>query len=458
MSLKKKLIGDREFYLMVLSIALPIAIQNGFTNFVNLLDNVMVGRIGTEAMSGVSIANQFVFVFNLCVFGCVSGAGIFTAQYAGNSDWEGVRNTVRYKLLLGSLLTVLFSLSIILFGRELIGLFLQGASDGGDIEATLSQGHSYILIMLLGFPGFMISQVYASTLRENGETLLPMKAGLTAIVVNLVFNYLLIFGHFSLPRLGVRGAAVATVISRYVEAAIVVTRTHSSMKFARGLYSRLRIPSSLAGKITRAALPLVCNETLWAMGMAFLVQCYSTRGLNAVAGYNIFSTLLNVFNVALLAIGNSVGIIVGQLLGAGRIEEAKETDRKMILFALMVGVVSCFLMLSISRLFPMIYNTNAEAKRIAADLIAAQALFLPLFALKNSTYFTLRSGGQVWITIIFDSVFLWTCSVPIAFTVSRFTDLGVVGIFASVQMGDFIKCAIGLYMIAKGVWIRRIVV
>jgi len=458
MSLKKKLIGDREFYLMVLSIVLPIAIQNGFTNFVNLLDNVMVGRIGTEAMSGVSIANQFVFVFNLCVFGCVSGAGIFTAQYAGNSDWEGVRNTVRYKLLLGSLLTVLFSLSIILFGRELIGLFLQGASDGGDIEATLSLGHSYILIMLLGFPGFMISQVYASTLRENGETLLPMKAGLTAIVVNLVFNYLLIFGHFSLPRLGVRGAAVATVISRYVEAAIVVTRTHSSMKFARGLYSRLRIPSSLAGKITRAALPLVCNETLWAMGMAFLVQCYSTRGLNAVAGYNIFSTLLNVFNVALLAIGNAVGIIVGQLLGAGRIEEAKETDRKMIFFALMVGVVSCFLMLSISRLFPMIYNTNAEAKRIAADLIAAQALFLPLFALKNSTYFTLRSGGQVWITIVFDSVFLWTCSVPIAFTVSRFTDLGVVGIFASVQMGDFIKCAIGLYMIAKGVWIRRIVV
>ncbi len=457
MNIKKKLIGDRTFYLMVLSIALPIAIQNGFTNFVNLLDNVMVGRIGTEAMSGVSIANQFVFIFNLCIFGCVSGAGIFTAQYVGNQDFEGVRNTVRYKLILGFLLTFLFTLTVTLYGPELIGLFLRGASDGGDKAATLRLGHSYILIMLLGFPGFMITQVYASTLRENGETLLPMKAGLTAIIVNLVFNYILIFGHFGLPALGVRGAAIATVISRYVEAIIVISKTHRTKKFAKGLYSRILVPASLAGKITRAALPLVCNETIWAMGMAFLVQCYSTRGLNAVAGYNIFSTLLNVFTVALMAVGNSVGILVGQLLGAGKTEEAKDIDRKMIFFAVMLGVFSCFVMLSISRFFPLIYNTNAEAKRIATNLIATQAFFLPIFALKNSTYFTLRSGGQVWVTIIFDSVFLWTCSVPIAFFVSRFTSLGVVGIFASVQMGDFIKCAIGLYMIAKGIWIRRIV-
>ncbi|MCR5731362.1 MAG: MATE family efflux transporter [Sphaerochaetaceae bacterium] len=457
MGKKNKLFGNRDFYMMVLTIALPIAIQNGFTNFVNLLDNIMVGRLGTEAMSGVSIANQLVFIFNICIFGCVSGAGIFTAQYVGKEDWNGVRNTVRYKLITGSLITILCSILCLYKGDYLIGLFLKGSSDGGNVDFALQEGRSYLNLMLLGFPAFMLSQVYASTSRENGEAVTPMKAGLTAIVTNLVLNYLLIFGHFGLPRLGVRGAAIATTVSRYIEAAIVIIWTHRTMEFTKGLYRKLTLPSELARKITKAAIPLLMNETLWATGMTFLVQCYSTRGLNAVAGYNIFSTLLNVFNVSLLAIGNSVGIIIGRLLGAERFEDAKDTDRKIIVFAMLVGASLGVIMLSLSYVFPLLYNTNDIARTTASHLIIAQSFFLPLFALKNSTYYTLRSGGQIWITIIFDSVFLWFCSVPIAFTVSRFTSFSVVGIFIAVQMGDFIKCTLGLYLIKKGVWIRKIV-
>ncbi|MBR1938570.1 MAG: MATE family efflux transporter [Spirochaetales bacterium] len=456
MGMKLKLNRDRAFYVMVLSIALPIAIQNGFTNFVNLLDNIMVGRLGTEAMSGVSIANQIIFIFNIAIFGSVSGAGIFTSQYVGKEDWEGVKDTVRYKILSGALITFLFSLLCIYKMDFLIGIFLSGASDGGNIENALLEGKSYLNLMLPGFPAFMLSQVYASTSRENGEAVIPMKAGIAAIITNLVLNYLLIFGHFGMPRLDVKGAAIATTISRYVEAAIVIIWTHRKKEFTKGLYKKLTLPAVLAIRITRAAIPLIMNETLWATGMTFLVQCYSTRGLNAVAGYNIFSTLLNVFNVSLLAIGNSVGIIIGRLLGAGKFEEAKKTDTKMIIFAILVGVALGIIMLSLSYIFPLLYNTNENAKRIATHLIIAQAFFLPLFALKNSAYFTLRSGGQIWITILFDSLFLWLCSVPIAFSVSRFTSLSVVWIFVAVEMGDFIKCAFGLYLIKKGVWIRRI--
>ena len=222
----RKFVGDKKFYLMVLSIAVPIMIQNGITNFVSLLDNIMIGRIGTEQMSGAAIVNQLIFVYNLCIFGGVSGAGIFTAQYFGQKDHEGVRQTLRYKLWMAVILTALTIVLFLTAGDSLISMYLRGEGTAREIRDTLVYGKQYLWIMLLGLPAFMMVQVYASTLRECGETVLPMKAGIVAVLINLTFNYFLIYGKFFFPELGVTGAAIATVLSRYVEAAIIVTVTH----------------------------------------------------------------------------------------------------------------------------------------------------------------------------------------------------------------------------------------
>ena len=195
-NVRKKFIGDKQFYKMVLAIAIPIMIQNGITNFVSLLDNIMVGQIGTEQMSGVAIVNQLIFVYNLCIFGGVSGAGIFTAQYFGQKDDEGIRHTFRFKLWVSAILTALVIVIFIIGGESLIQIYLNGSSDGGDLAAALRYGRQYMLVMLCGLPAFMMVQTYASTLRECGETMVPMKAGVTAVLVNLVFNYLLIYGKF----------------------------------------------------------------------------------------------------------------------------------------------------------------------------------------------------------------------------------------------------------------------
>ena len=204
---------------MVLGVAMPIMIQNGITNFVSLLDNIMVGQVGTEQMSGVAIVNQLLFIYNLCIFGGVSGAGIFTAQYFGQGNDEGVRNTFRFKLWIGVILTAA-AITIFLGAHEpLIRLYLTGDQGSQDMNATLAYGISYMKVMLVGLPPFLFVQLYASTLRECGETMLPMKAGITAVFVNLIFNYILIYGKFGAPQLGVVGAAVATVLSRYVEMA-----------------------------------------------------------------------------------------------------------------------------------------------------------------------------------------------------------------------------------------------
>lgn len=455
-----KLVGDKAFYKMVLAIAVPIMIQNGITNFVSLLDNIMIGQVGTEQMSGVAIVNQLLFVYNLCIFGGVSGAGIFTAQYFGQKNVEGVRQTVRFKVWMASIITLLTVLLLLFTGGSLITFYLQGEGTADSVAATLTYGLQYLWIILLGLPPFMMVQVYSSTLRECGQTLLPMKAGIVAVFVNLTLNYILIYGKFGAPALGVQGAAIATIISRYVEAAIVLIHTHQHKRenpFVEGLYSSLKVPGTLVQKILIKGTPLLLNETFWAAGMAMLTQCYSVRGLNVIAGLNISNTINNVFNIVFIALGDSVAIIVGQLLGAGKMDEARDTDNKMIAFSVFCCTCVALVMLVLAQYFPLLYKTNDEARTLATYFIMVAAIFMPQNAFLHASYFTLRSGGKTIITFLFDSVFIWCVSVTIAFTLSHYTTLPVIAVFTFVQMGDLIKCVIGFVLVKKGVWLQNIV-
>lgn len=445
---------------MVLLIAVPIMIQNGITNFVSLLDNIMIGQVGTEQMSGVAIVNQLFFVYNLCIFGGVSGAGIFTAQFFGQGSDEGVRQTMRFKLWMTAFITILASAVLLAYGTGLIRSYLKGDGTPEDAAATLMYGRQYLVIMLTGLPAFAAVQMYSSTLRECGQTLLPMKAGIVAVFVNLTFNYLLIYGKFGMPALGVQGAAIATVISRYVEMLIVVVQVHRNTgqySFAKGLYRTLRVPGELTAKIVKKGCPLLLNETLWAAGMAMLTQCYSVRGLNVVAGLNVSNTINNVFNIVFIALGDSVAIIVGQLLGAGKMEEARDTDNKMIAFSVACCTCVAAVMFVLAPLFPRLYHINSEARQLAQYFIMATAFFMPQNAFLHASYFTLRSGGKTIITFLFDSVFIWCVSVVIAFLLSRFTALPVIAVYVMVQLGDMIKCVIGFVLVKKGVWLQNIV-
>lgn len=457
---KRKFIGDRAFYKMVLAVAVPIMIQNGITNFVGLLDNIMVGQVGTEQMSGVAIVNQLMMVYYLCVFGGLAGAGIFTAQYFGQKDDEGIRQTFRYKFWMALILTTGAILLFLSFGENLIQMYLNGSSDGGDLAAALYHGKNYMLVMLLGLPAFMMVQIYVSTLRECGETVVPMKAGIAAVLVNLCLNYLLIYGKMGLPALGVVGAAIATVISRYVEASVVIVWTHRHKEknpYIEGVYATLKVPGYLAGKFFVKGAPLLINETMWSAGMAMLTQCYSVRGLSVIAGLNIANTINNVFNVVFIAMGDAVAIIIGQLLGAGKMEEARDTDNKIIAFSVCCCIGVAALMVCVAPLFPQIYNTSDEVKAVAVQFIIAQAIFMPQAAFMHAAYFTLRSGGKTIVTFLFDSVFVWCVSVPVAYCLSRFTGMPVILIFSMVQIADWIKCVIGFVLVKKGVWLQNIV-
>ena len=458
----QKYIGDRAFYRRFFTIAIPIIIQNGITNFVNLLDNIMVGQVGTVPMSGVSIVNGLLFVFNLCIFGASSGAGIFTAQFHGSGDHEGIRHTFRFKFLICIAISLVGAAIFLFGGSPLIGLYLTGEGDAATAAGAMEYGLKYLAIMVWGFLPFALSNTYSSTLRETGETMIPMAGGIVAVFVNLILNYTLIFGHFGAPKMGVEGAALATVLSRYVELVIVAGWTHlhsGRCPYIKGVYRSVYIPRRLLGGIVRKGLPLLVNEFFWASGMAIMNQCYSTCGLDVVPAMNISSTLWNLGSVVFLSMGNSVGIIMGQMLGAGNNSAViRDTNRKLIAASVLFGSIFGVIMAMFSGAFPGIYNTTETVRNLATVLICINALMMPFNSYTNATYFTLRSGGQTTVTFLFDSCFVWGVCVPLAFCLSRFTSLGILPLFIICQSTELIKCVLGGYMLRQGKWIQNLTV
>ncbi len=456
----KKLIGDRAFYRRVFALMIPIMLQNGVTNLVNMLDNIMIGKVGTVEMTGVAVSNQLLFVFNLCIFGAVSGAGIFVAQFFGSGDEEGVRQTFRFKLIFGAVLTALGIGVFVLFGDQLIAAYLKGEGSAEDIAASMLHAKNYLAIMLIGLVPYTVVQCYSSTLREIYRAFPPMVAGVGAVLINLVLNYILIYGNFGAPALGVEGAAIATVISRFAELLIILVWTKAKRDlapFARGAYSSFYVPKALVANIMRKGLPLMLNEAMWASGIATLNQCYSIRGLDVVSATNIQSTFFNVFSVAFMAVGVATGIILGQLLGAGKNEEARDTAWKLISFSVMISLAVGIIYFIAASFIPSIYNTSNEIRALSGALMKITAIAMPLDAFAHASYFTLRSGGKTFITILFDSCFVWVISVPTAFILSRYTAVPIIALFAVCQFENIIKDILGFIFVKKGVWIKNIV-
>lgn len=455
-----KFFGDRKFLKNVAVITLPIVIQNTISNFVGLLDNLMVGRCGTDSMNGVSIFSQLFFVFILCVWGSSCGAGIFTAQFFGKGDHKGVRDTFRIKLYLVGIATIAGAAVFLLFGEYFMEKFIHESDSVGDPVATMRHAKDYMMIMLIGMIPTALGMVYAGTLRDIGETSVPMKAGFVAVFVNLILNYLLIFGKFGFPELGVKGAAIATVVSRFVESGIEIVWTHTHKercRFIEGAFASFKVPVSLVKKIVIKGIPLAANETLWSLGLTMLNQSFSLRGLAVVAAINITNTMANLFNVFLFAIGESISILAGQLLGAGKNEEAKSTANRMIALSFVASAVIGGVLVLFKDLFPAFYNTENEVKNFAANFIMQTGVFLPVLAVVHGCYFTLRSGGKTFITFLFDSVFVWVFIVPAAFVLTRYTAMGIIMIYLIVKCLDLIKCAIGIVLVRKGVWVNNIV-
>lgn len=452
------LISSRQFYKRVFSLATPIVIQGGVTNLVSLLNNVMVGQLGTEQMSGVAIANQLLFIFNTGLIGVLSGIGIFTTQFFGKQDQDGLCHTLRCKRIVTGAFTALSLAIFLLFGRNLISGYIRYAGNADSAKLAAESAWNYMYIMLLGLLPYAISQIYGTTLREVGRTIPAMVGSVVAVLLNLLLNYLLIFGKWGFPNLGVRGAAIATVISRFVEMFIVTSWAYlSGETFIRRSWNRMLIPRTLLQNMMARTAPLIVNETIYAASSAMIVQCFSTRGLAAIAASNIATNITQLFNAILYALGASLGIAVGNLLGANNFDEARETNARMIALAVEVCAVFTLILLPVSNWFPNLFNTTEEVRRMSGQMIRIVAYLLPIRGFTHLAYYTIRSGGRTLLTLAFDGGYVTLICLPVTYLLATFTNLSAVALFGVSLAAELTKSVLAAFWIKKGIWIRNIV-
>ena len=340
----------------------------------------------------------------------------------------------------------------------LISLYLQSGDDPAAAAETLLHGKDYLRVMLWGLLPFALNNAYAGTLRETGQTKVPMVAGVAAVLVNLCLNYVFIFGHFGAPAMGAKGAALATVISRYVEFAIVAGWTHFNPKrnpFIRGAYRSLYIPLTLLKKIFIKGMPLLINEFMFSLGFALVNQRYSIRSLDVLAATNISSTIYNICSVIYLSMGNTIGIIMGQMMGAGNDKQAvRNTFNKMTFLSVASCGIFASVLMALSGAFPMLYNTSGAVRSLATRIIVIQACIMPFHGYIHAVYFAMRSGGKTMITFFFDSGYVWIVLVPLAYILSRFTLIPVVILIAICNIAEALKCIVGKIMISRDTWIQ----
>ncbi|QWB99509.1 MATE family efflux transporter [Mycoplasmatota bacterium] len=447
-----KFFGDKAFYKRVLMIAMPIVIQQLITSSVQLVDNLMVGSLGELAIGAVSVVNQLYFVVIIVTFGAMGGAGIFSAQFFGSKQHDKLRQTFRFKLLISLILSSTAILIFSLFGEYFIGLFT-------DNPVTISWGMDYLNIAKWVMIPLTVSSAMSTTFREIGITKPLLRISSIAILLNVVLNYLLIFGHLGFPKLGIEGAAIATLASRTLEFVLLyLLLVFRGKAFNTSLLKIFKIDGLLFKMIVITAIPLVINEFLFSFGQTFFMQSYATRGDNALAAINITNAISQLVFITFGGIGTAVAVFVGNTMGKNKLKEAKENSMKIIVFAVIFAFVLGLVLFILSFFVLNLYDISTETEYIAKFNIRVNAFMIPVISLYMVLYFTLRSGGDTRSTMIMDSGYIWVVQVPVIYVLSRFTQLPVVILYLIIQSLELPKVVLAYSRYKKEYWLRNLAV
>ena len=448
----KRFFGSKAFYKMVFDVTIPIIIQQVLINVVNLADNVMVGQLSQSDINGVYISSQVLFVCNLCMFGSVAGSGIFFAQYFGSNDEKHLKFVFKFKIIAALIIASILFIVLTFFIEPIAHLFT-------DVETEIQVCKNYIGILKYSVFPFALSNVLATSFREVKKTLIPMFGSALALGINVILNYILIFGHFGLPRLEIEGAAIATLIARFIELFFLIVMTYVlKMNYIKGLFKKgEKLEKGLIPKLIKCSIPLFMNEFLWSFGQMVISIGLCSRGEDARSGLAIANTVNNLFYIGALSLGNAISIIIGNTLGAGEIEKAKIQARQLIMLAVFVAIGFGTALIGFSSLITKAYNVSDDVRQIAINTMIIFGSMMWMFAINCSCFFVIRAGGNTKIVLAFDSLFTWFIQVPLSLIFAFFTNVSFETIFFIVLGSEIIKLTFGLIMVHRNTWARNLV-
>lgn len=454
--MKNKIIGNCAFYKSTLAIAVPIMLQQLIQSMVSLIDNFMVSGLGDVSMSGVNIAGQILFVFLIFTNTICMAGGIFLTQFFGAKDKGGMQQAFVFKLLMGFAALIPFLLVCLVFPRQILSLMVIGNTEA---PLILDEAVKYIRIMsLIGIP-MTVSVCIASSLRDMGKVRIPLMVTIVATLTNTVFNYLLIYGNFGFPALGVRGAAYATVIARTVEF-IIFTVIYFKTKpaFAVRPSREFVLDKKMTWEILKkGALMLFCEMT-WVLSETITTAIYNGRGgADVVSGMASSFAIANLFFVAFTGIYSSTSVILGKTLGEGELEKARREKTWLLSGAAIFGFLMMFVGFATTLIVPIVFGKlSPNAIAISRNMVILMSFFMPVWVFFNAQQAVARAGGDTKMGAYADAGITIVVMLPMLFVLGRYTDIGPVHMYLCVKLLDVIKIGIFHFWLKKERWLKNL--
>ena len=444
---RQSVLRDKDFIKKVLHVALPMIIQQLITSSVNLLDNLMVGQLGGAAIAAVASTNKYLMIASFGMMGIATAATIFLAQYHGARKIDKMKESFRYALIFSQIIVGIFVVIALLFPSNIIRFFSKN-------DELLSVALNYIPIAALTMLPQAVSYSIQSSMRSVGNTRIPLISSIISLLTNGIMNYCLIFGKFFFPELGVLGAAIGTLIARFVELAyLLIALKTNPFEFKTKVFDLFRISKDMIVNITKKALPLFMNEVAWASGMATLFKFYASPGDIALAALPIASTTADLFFVLFSGVAVATIVMVSHPLGSNDIELARENGYKMVELSIFLAIIFGIGLIGASFVTPHLYNISEEVFKLATNFIRVQAVFFWIYMYNAQIFFVLRSGGDTRSTLLMDAGTMWLICIPVVGLVAYFTNLSPIMIYIIGQLTDIIKMAIARHYFKKEKWL-----
>mgnify|MGYP000882974323 FL=1 len=447
-----KKIFEKDFLRNFLYLSIPFAIQNVLTSSVNLLDNIMVGKLGEKSIAAVSLANRPFFVFTLMTFGISGGCSIFISQYWGKRDEKGIKSVVFLNTVISLMASIIFLFLTTAFPQNIMGLFSKEAD-------VILEGTNYLRVIGVSALFYSISFIFTTVLKATQSPIIPMAMGGVSLVTNGILNYCLIFGKLGFPALGTLGAAYATLISRIIECALTVFLTLATKEFLMtNLREYFAIKKDLVVKFIKTAYPVFVSETLWGLGVSIYSAVYGRMGKNFAAAANVASTMEQVATFFVFGAGLASGVMVGKEIGAKNKERAYDYTLRFSILNPLCALFFVALVIIFAPFFIKIFNLTSQTRTIAHHLILICAFYLP-FKTVTLTHIvgTLRNSGDTLFCFFMDFMGVWFIGVPLTIFTGLYLKLPMEAVYFLSMVEEIIKSVFVLKRVLSKTYIKDLV-
>lgn len=450
--LRKYIFSGKHFYRQLLTLAIPITLQNLIASSLGMIDTVMVGALGDSEIAAVGSANQYGLLVFLMYASIYSGAGIFISQFWGKKDADNIKKVAAIGLVLGTIAAIAFSIAGYIFARQIIQLFSPD-------PAVISDGAKFLKILSLSFPFASVSFGFSLYLRSIGKSVLPMVVSGCALGLNTLLNFMLIFGRLGFPAMGVRGAGIATLIARIAEMLVFIIIIYSSFDiFAIKVKIYRHIGYDLFIRVCKGIAPVLMNEIFWGTGFMVYSAVYGRISTESLAAVQVTSTTVNLFQVAAFGMASAAAVMIGHKVGSGEEQKAREYAWRFVIIAVFTGIILGGLMAISAKGIVSMFNVSDIVRNSAVMILYMTAI---IFIIRLVNIITivglLRGGGDASFAFITEALTMWLVGVPMSLLGAFVLRLEVQWVVLMIMAEEITKLVIILIRLSSNKWIKNVI-